>query len=154
MITGFTVTHTTDYGIYLKNAAHVTLRGNRVTAVGTTDAAGSKQGIYLIGTTDSLIEGNTTDHNSDTGIYLTTGANGNDDPRKPVVRQRPGYTRAATGIDMRSAGNNFVDGNVVYGNEDSGIQLYNGADGTVVYPQPGLRQRGPRHRRPELATTR
>lgn len=131
VITGFTVTHTTDYGIYLKNSAHLTLRGNRVTAVGATDAAGSKQGIYLVGTTDSLVEANTTDHNTDTGIYLTTGATGNTIRGNQSFSNARVYTRAATGIDVR-APNNVVDGNVVYGNEDSGIQLYNGGNGTVV----------------------
>ena len=41
------------------------------------------------------------------------------------------YTRAAPGIDLRS-GSNTVLNNVTHDNEDSGIQLYTGSDGSLV----------------------
>jgi parallel beta-helix repeat protein len=131
-ITGFNVTGTTQYGIYLKGgASHVTLSGNHVTYSGQPVSGSVAQGIYLVNTTDSLVVGNTTDHNSDTGIYLTTGDSGIEIRGNTSFANARVYTRAATGIDVRSPGNTVV-GNVTYGNEDSGIQLYNGANGTVV----------------------
>jgi len=131
-ITDFNVTGTTQYGIYVKGgASHVTLSGNHVTSSGQPVSGSTAQGIYLINTTDSSVVGNTTDHNSDTGIYLTTGDSGIEIRGNTSFANARTYTRAATGIDVRSAGNTVV-GNVTYNNEDSGIQLYNGANGTVV----------------------
>src|SRR6266487_1808290 len=131
-VTGFNVTGTTQYGIYVKGgASHVTLSGNHVTHSGQPVSGSVAQGIYLINTTDSSVVGNTTDHNSDTGIYLTTGDSGIEIRGNTSFANARVYTRAATGIDVRSAGNTVV-GNVTYGNEDSGIQLYNGANNTIV----------------------
>jgi parallel beta-helix repeat protein len=131
-ISGFNVTQTTDYGIYLKGASNITLTNNHVTYSGQPVSGSAKQGIYLINTTNSLIAGNTTDHNSDTGIYLTTGATGNEIRGNLSFENRRQYTRAATGIDVRAAGNT-VDRNITHDNEDSGIQLYNGATSAVVF---------------------
>lgn len=132
VIRGFRVTATTGYGIYLKGASHVTLTGNRVDHVGQPVSGSTEQGIYLINTTDSLIAGNTADHNSDTGIYLTTGSTGNDIRGNASFSNARVYTRAATGIDVRAPGNTVI-ANVAYNNEDSGIQLYNGATGTGIF---------------------
>ena len=131
-ISGFTVSGTTSYGVYLKNAAHVTLSGNRVTQSGRPVSGATAQGIYLKGTTASLVTGNTTDHNSDAGIYLTTGTTGVEIRANLSFANARQYTRAAPGIDVRSPGNT-IDRNVVHDNEDSGIQLYNGADTSLVY---------------------
>ncbi|MDX6256984.1 MAG: hypothetical protein QOJ11_3318 [Frankiales bacterium] len=131
-ISGFNVSHTTQYGIYLKYAAHITLDGNHVTYSGQPVNGSSSQGIYLIGTTDSLITNNVTDHNTDTGIYATTGTTNVEIRGNTSFANARQYTRAATGIDVRAPGN-IIDRNRVYDNEDSGIQLYNGAVGTIVY---------------------
>ncbi|MDX6211624.1 MAG: hypothetical protein QOF82_711, partial [Frankiales bacterium] len=131
-ISGFNVTRTTQYGIYLKYGAHITLDSNHVTFSGQPVNGSSSQGIYLIGTTDSLITNNVTDHNTDTGIYATTGTTNVEIRGNTSYSNARQYTRAATGIDVRAPGNT-IDRNRVYNNEDSGIQLYNGADGTVVY---------------------
>jgi parallel beta-helix repeat protein len=132
-ISGFHVTGTVDNGIYLKSATGITLSGNRVSQVGQPgDSATTAQGIYVIGTRDSTLVNNTTDHNSDTGIYVTTGNSGIEIQSNTSFANARGYTRAATGIDVRSPGIT-VTKNLSYGNEDSGIQLYNGAHGTKVY---------------------
>jgi parallel beta-helix repeat protein len=131
VISGFTVSGTTSYGIYLKTASHVTVSGNRVTASGLPASGSSAQGIYVKDTTDSQIIGNVTDHNSDTGIYLTTGVSNVEVRGNTSFANARQYTRAATGIDVRSP-NNTVIGNIVHDNEDSGIQIYNGAAGTLV----------------------
>ncbi len=131
-ISGFTVSGTISYGIYLKNSSNITLSGNRVTLSGQPVSGATAQGIYLKGTTSSLIVGNTTDHNSDAGIYLTTGTSGVEIRGNDSYSNARQYTRAAPGIDVRSPGNT-VDRNTSHGNEDSGIQLYNGASSSVVY---------------------
>lgn len=131
-ITGFNVTRTTGYGIYLKGSSNITLTNNHVTYSGQPISGSTEQGIYLINTTNSLIAGNTTDHNSDTGIYLTTGATGNEIRGNFSFANARQYTRAATGIDVRASGNT-VDRNIAHDNEDSGIQLYNGATDTIVF---------------------
>ncbi len=131
-ISGFTVSGTTSYGIYLKNSSNITLSGNRVTLSGQPVSGATAQGIYIKGTTNSLVTGNTTDHNSDAGIYITTGTSGVEIRGNLSYSNARQYTRAAPGIDVRSAGNT-VDRNISHGNEDSGIQLYNGANGSLVY---------------------
>jgi parallel beta-helix repeat protein len=131
-ISGFTVSGTTSYGIYLKNASHVTVQGNRVTQSGQPVSGGTAPGIYVRGTTDSLVVDNTADHNSDSGIYLTTGTSGVEVRHNVAYANARQYTRAAPGIDVRSP-DNTIDRNVVHDNEDSGIQLYNGANGSVVF---------------------
>jgi parallel beta-helix repeat protein len=131
-VTGFNVTNTTGYGIYLKGSSNITLTSNHVTFSGQPVSGSTEQGIYLINTTNSLIAGNITDHNSDTGIYLTTGATGNEIRGNLSYANARQWTSAATGIDVRAAGNT-VDRNITHDNEDSGIQLYNGATNTVVY---------------------
>ena len=130
-IKGFTVSGTTGIGIYLKNASNITLSGNRVTQTGLPVNGSTAQGIYVANTNDSLIVGNTVDHNSDSGIYLTSGSTRNEIRGNVSFANARVYTRAANGIDVRTPGNTIVK-NVTHDNEDSGIQLYNGATNCVV----------------------
>lgn len=131
-ITGFNVTGTSQSGIYLKYGSYITLDGNHVSYSGQPVIGYIAQGIYLLNTTDSLVLGNTTDHNSDAGIYASTGTTRVEFRGNTSFANARQYTRAAPGIDIRAPGNT-VDGNRSYGNEDSGIQLYNGAAETVVF---------------------
>jgi parallel beta-helix repeat protein len=85
----------------------------------------------IIGTTASSITGNSVDHNTDSGIYLAQGSTGDTISGNSVYANARGYTRAAPGIDLRSAGNSVL-GNVTHDNEDSGIQLYTGSDNSLV----------------------
>ena len=131
-ITGFHVTGTADSGIYLKSATRITLSDNQVSRSGVPGSSDTTaQGIYLVGSTNVQILGNTADHNSDTGIYVSTGNSGILIRGNTSFDNARSYTRAATGIDVRSPGTTVV-GNVTYGNEDSGVQLYNGAHRSVV----------------------
>lgn len=130
-IAGFHITATSQSGIYLKYASHVTLEGNHVTYSGQPVSGSTAQGIYLLFSTDSFVLGNTTDHNSDAGIYVSTGTTRvelRDNTSFANARQ---YTRAAPGIDIRAPGN-IVTGNRSYGNEDSGIQVYGARDNIVT----------------------
>lgn len=131
-IVGFNVTNTSDYGIYLKYATNITISKNHVSYAGHPVSGQTRGGIAVTNSTNSLISANTTDHNTDAGIYVVNGSTGieiRDNKSYSNARQ---YTRAAPGIDVRAAGNT-IDRNVTYGNEDSGIQLYNGGNNCVVY---------------------
>ncbi len=130
-IRGFNVTGTTQYGVYLKQSSHLTVTGLHVFACGQPIQGQTTEGIYLNATTESLIAGNTVDHNSDSGIYIAYASTGNEVRNNLSFANARKYTRGAVGIDDRSGGN-LIDRNITYGNEDSGIQLYNGATGTVV----------------------
>jgi parallel beta-helix repeat protein len=129
-IRGIVVKGTGSYGIVARSGSHITIRNMRVTDAGSPSPGETRSGISF-GGTHSLITGVTSDHNSDAGIYLRSGA------ARVVVRQSiafanaRGHVRAAPGIDVRGVGN-VIRGNILHDNEDSGIQLYNGANGTLV----------------------
>ena len=86
------------------------------------------QGIFFKTVVDSLIDGNTTYDNSCIGIRLTTGSNNN------VISNNisygnysavlPGDISDGAGIELDDSDNNIVIHNIVYNNEDSGINLY------------------------------
>jgi len=130
-IEGLTVTKTADNGIYLKSSSNMVVRNNWVSYAGKQVSGLTAQGIYVVGTANAQIVDNVVHNNSDTGIYVTTGNSGIEVRNNESFANARGFVRAATGIDIRSPGNT-VRNNRSYNNEDSGIQLYNGATGTVV----------------------
>ena len=82
------------------------------------------------------------------GIYVTRRLRTT--TRSAATRRSP--THAGTcaprpGIDLRDSTGNVVYGNVSHDNEDSGINIWTGADAAPVFEQRHLRQRRPRHRR-------
>jgi parallel beta-helix repeat protein len=130
-VSGFQVSGTSGYGIYVNASSNIVVQGNQVTGSGQPRAGWVAAGIKLNGATDSVVSDNTSYRNTDGGIFLAGGAT-----RDLVIGNRTygnarQYTRAAPGIDVRSPGNT-ITGNITYQNEDSGIQLYNGANGSVV----------------------
>ena len=132
-INGFFVNGTANYGISVFGGSFVTISNNRVTSAGTPLNGSTKSGIRLTGTTDSLITGNTSDHNSDHGILITTGSTRDRITHNVVFANAREYTRAATGIRLYQAPDNIVDHNVMYGNEDSGVEAYAGSNNTLFY---------------------
>ena len=130
-INGFFVNGTANYGISVFGGSFVTISNNRVTSAGTPANGSTKSGIRLTGTTDSLVTGNTSDHNSDHGILITTGSARNRITHNVVFNNAREYTRAATGIRLYQASDNVVDHNVMYGNEDSGVEAYAGSNNTL-----------------------
>lgn len=130
-VSGLTVSGTTGDGVYLTSCQNITLSGLRVTASGQPTSTGYAKGMKIIGTTASVISGNTVDHNTDSGIYLAQGSTGDLITGNITYANARGYTRAAPGIDLRSGGNSVI-GNISHDNEDSGIQLYTGSDGSLV----------------------
>jgi parallel beta-helix repeat protein len=133
-IDGFTVTGTADSGINVEFSSYITVSNNHVSYSGTggTAPAGSMPGIYFYTSTDSTINGNTTDHNTDSGIKLSGACtritiNNNVTFANAVVLQRQ-----ANGIMLNASSNNTVEHNISYNNEDTGIGFYDASSNNVV----------------------
>jgi parallel beta-helix repeat protein len=125
VIHGFNVTQTTSTGISVSGGSNVTIDGNHVSLAGLPQNNKTAVGIKLSSVTQSVVSNNTTDHNSDAGIYVT-GSNNNTIRNNTSFSNARGYTRAAAGIDVRTGGGNQVYANVTHDNEDSGINAWTG----------------------------
>jgi parallel beta-helix repeat protein len=134
VIDGFTITDTVDYGIYASGSNHITISNNHVSSAGSPVSGSTRMGIYFSNTDDSVITGNTTDHNSQDGIRLTGGSSGNLVSNNVSFGNAEEWQHNATGIQVTGAGsdNNTIIHNITYGNEDSGIQLYSGAQSNLI----------------------
>jgi len=132
-VSGFNVTKTSDRGIYVSSSSHVTISNNHVSFSGQPLSGKTKSGVYLTNVADSLVSGNTVDHNSDSGIHLTGGSTRNEIRGNLTFANAQGYQRAATGIRLYSSPGNTVDRNVTHDNEDSGIECYTGSNNTLLY---------------------
>jgi len=132
-INGFFINGTANYGISVFGGSNVTISNNRVTGAGTPVSGSTRSGIRLSGTTDSLVAGNTSDHNSDHGILITTGAARNRVTHNVVFNNAREYIRAATGIRLYQSPDGVVDHNVMHDNEDSGVEAYAGSNNTLFY---------------------
>jgi len=131
-IDGFTIRDTTDDGIYVSGGSHVTIDGNRITGAGQPVSGKIGNGIRLSGTTDSTVSDNVVDHNSDTGIFVSSGATGVTVTRNQCFENAREYTRAAAGIELYDSDGNVVSFNVAHDNEDSGVGLRGGSSGNLV----------------------
>ncbi|HKY31257.1 MAG TPA: right-handed parallel beta-helix repeat-containing protein [Candidatus Polarisedimenticolia bacterium] len=131
VVRGFTVADTVSYGIYAKDSSFVTIAANHVTRAGEPVDGMTRAGIYLNNTSDSVVTGNVTVENTDGGIKLNNAATRNLVEKNISAYNARGYTRAAPGIDVRSGGNTIVR-NVTHHNEDTGIQIYNGAHDNLI----------------------
>ena len=125
VVDGFTITGTADYGIILDTSSYITISNNHVSYSGTASA--HRVGIYLRATTDSVISGNTTDHNTMDGIRLNTGSNYNTVSNNISFGNAEGTVRNATGIDVLASNNNTIIDNITYANEDTGLNFYTGS---------------------------
>ncbi len=129
-ITNNQLYHTYSYGVYLLSSNHITVSNNHVTYAGAnTDNTHHAQGILLTSTTDSLITGNTTDHNSCIGIRLNksnnnTISNNLSFANSSAIAYPVVLVSDAAGIELTSSSNNTVSGNITYANEDTGINSY------------------------------
>ncbi len=132
-INGFFLNGTANYGITVFGGSNVTISNNRVTGAGTPVSGSSRSGIRLTGTTNSLVQGNISDHNSDHGILITSASNGNRITGNVVFNNAREFARAATGIRVYQSTDNVVDHNVMHDNEDSGVEAYAGSNNTLFY---------------------
>ena len=130
-VSGFTVTGTSNDGIYVWKSGNITLSGNTVTDSGQPVQGQNAYGIYMGSTNNSTISGNTVDHNTDPGIYLTQGSTGDTVQSNEASYNAEGWVRNANGIDVISPGNTIID-NALHNNEDSGIQFYPGGNNNVA----------------------
>ncbi len=130
-ISGFHVTATTSYGIYLTNAHDILVTDNTVTGAGQPASGQTAAGIELVAVTDSTVTGNLSTHNSDHGIYLNSASSGNVISDNESSWNAESYRRNANGIDVTGPSNTVI-GNIVHDNEDSGLQFYTGGNNNLA----------------------
>jgi parallel beta-helix repeat protein len=132
-LTGFTVTRSTDYGINVTNSSHITLAGNHVSYAGQPVSGQNRTGIRLSNVSNSLVSGNTSDHNSDYGIAVVAGSTGNELRANVTYNNSRVFERATAGIRLYQSPGNVVDGNISHDNQDSGIECYPGSNNTLLF---------------------
>ncbi|MEP6909080.1 MAG: PKD domain-containing protein [Actinomycetota bacterium] len=132
-VNGFNVTTTSDRGIYLSGSSHITISNNHVSYSGSPVSGLTKSGIFLTNVSDSLVAGNTADHNTYAGIELTASSTRDEVRGNTTFSNASVYTRRAPGIRVNQAPGNTIDGNVTHDNEDSGIECYTGSNNTLIY---------------------
>lgn len=130
-VNGFTVTHTSEYGISVSNSSHVTLSNNHVSYAGQPLSGQAKYGIRLGNVTESLVVGNSVDHNTNAGIALVAGSTRNDVKGNRSFDNAKVFERAAAGIRLYGSHANKIERNISHDNEDSGIELDKSHDNVV-----------------------
>ena len=134
VVDGFTITNTVDDGIYVNGSNNITIQNNHVSYSGSPASGSTRQGIYFTSTSNSLITGNTSDHNSQDGIRLTGSCTNVTVSNNVTFANAEQWRRNATGIQVTGpdAANNTIIHNTTYANEDSGLQFYDGAHDNLV----------------------
>src|SRR6266511_429859 len=130
-VQGFTITHTRAYGIDVTESSHVALVNNRVRYAGEPLRGAVKYGVRLATVTDSLVAGNTLDHDTNAGIALVAGSRRNNVWGNRSFANAKRFERAAAGIRLYDAHANTIHRNISYDNEDSGIELVKSTDNLV-----------------------
>lgn len=131
VISGFTITGTPSYGIYVNSSSNITISGNNVSFSGQPVSGQSATGIYLSSLTGGLIKGNVTHDNAGHGIALVGSTTSVTVQGNTSYHNAYQYERNANGIDVIAPGNSII-GNVTYANEDTGINMYTGGDNTLI----------------------
>ena len=126
------IDQTVSYGIYISNGLGVKITGGEISRAGQPVSGATRKGVYFYNSNASSISNATVHHNSDSGIYVSSSSTGIQVARNISYGNARGYTRAAPGIEIRTVTNNLVWGNLTFANEDSGIQLYTGANDNLV----------------------
>src|ERR1700722_18424326 len=131
VVSGFTITGTPSYGIYVNSSSNIPTPGNNVSFSGQPVSGQSASGIYLSSLNGGLIKGNVTHDNAAHGILLTGSTTGVTVQGNTSYHNAYQWERNANGIDVTAPGN-FIIGNVTYANEDTGINMYTGGDNTLL----------------------
>ncbi len=132
VIDGFTITGTADYGMIATSCQYLTFKNNHVSNSGSSPN-NLRSGIYLTGTTNSYLIGNTTDHNTSDGIRLNKSSNNNWIESNVSFGNATQISNQATGINLLlNSNNNTVIRNTTYGNEDTGLNFYTGSSHNIV----------------------
>ncbi|TDX08453.1 right-handed parallel beta-helix repeat-containing protein [Kribbella sp. VKM Ac-2566] len=147
-VTGLTVRQTNLSGVYFDRVQRVSLGtidtgqagaqgvtvdgSDHVALSGIQASANLSIGVRFAGSTDSEVRASATHDNNFHGVSVQGGA------RVTVAgvtsyRNKRLASRIATGIDVSlSSRQTVVEQNLVYGNDDSGIEAYTGATGTII----------------------
>ncbi len=131
VISGFAITGTSSYGISVSGGRNVVVSGNRVSFAGEPEPGLTAAGIYIRNLAGGRVAGNATHDNSAHGIYLAGSTTGVRVQGNRSYHNAYQYQRNAAGIEVTAPGNIIVH-NFTYANEDSGINLYPGANRSVV----------------------
>lgn len=126
------VSDSLGYGIYARDSSEVTVSDNHVSGSGLPFRDQTKKGIYFNNTLNSSILKNTSESNTNSGVYLSNGSSNNLIIGNTTFKNARVYVRAAPGIELRNSSNNTIEGNISYDNEDTGIQLYTGSSNNIV----------------------
>jgi parallel beta-helix repeat protein len=139
-IRGFTISGTVRHGISVTSGcSFLRIIGNHITGAGrSANPSTIERAISLAAATHSLIENNVLDHNTSSGVYLAPDSDDNTVDHNIIRFNASGYTdpsgvyhRLAPGIDVRGAANE-ISNNIIHDNDDSGIQLVQGAHRNIV----------------------
>ena len=131
VVNGFTVRGTSSYGISVSGGSNIVISHNTVSFAGRPVSGSTAAGIYLSGLAGGTVSGNVSHDNSAHGIYLTGTTTGVTVQGNTSYHNAYQYQRNANGINDIAPGNSIIR-NVTYGNEDSGINIYPGANNTLV----------------------
>jgi parallel beta-helix repeat protein len=131
VINGFTITGTSSYGIYVSGGGNDVVSNNSVSSAGQPVAGSAAAGIYINNLTGGTVSGNVSHDNSAHGITLVGSTTGVTVAGNTSYHNAYQYQRAAEGINDIAPGNSII-GNLTYANEDTGINIYPGADNTLV----------------------
>jgi PKD repeat protein len=132
VISGFTVTGTSSYGISVSGtSANDVISGNTVSFAGQPVSGQSASGIYVINLAGGSIANNISHDNSAHGILLSGTTTGVTVSGNTSYHNAYQWQRNANGIDDLAPGNSIL-GNVTYANEDTGINVYPGGNNALV----------------------
>ena len=147
-VTGFAVRQTNLSGVYLdriqrvglstldvaqSGAQGVTVDGSaNATLDGITAASNLSIGVRFFNSTDSQLGASVTHDNNFHGVSVQ-GSTRVTVTGVTTYRNKRLGSRVATGIDVSSTSQQVVvDGNLAYGNDDSGVEAYTGSTGTTI----------------------
>ena len=130
-VTGFAVTTTSSTGISVSGGSNDVISGNVVSFAGQPFKGQAAVGIALSNVAGGRVTGNVSHDNSAHGIYLSGTTTGVLVDGNTSYHNAYQYQRNANGINVIAPGNT-ISGNVTYRNEDSGINIYPGANNSTV----------------------
>ncbi|MBP2355556.1 parallel beta-helix repeat protein [Kribbella aluminosa] len=130
-VSGLTFTGTRYDGVYVSGSHDITISGNTVTGAGRPASGQTAYGISIRSSTSSVVSGNDVNHNNGTGILITSGSTGILVSENSAAFNADGFRRNANGINVISPGNTVLR-NVTHDNEDSGIQFYPGGNDNLA----------------------
>ena len=131
VISGFSITGTSSYGISVSGGRNVVISRNTVSFSGRPVPGQAAAGIYVRNLDGGQVSHNSSHDNSSHGIYLLGTTTGVTVRGNRAYHNAYQFERNANGISVAAPGNMIVH-NLTYANEDSGIDILAGANRTVV----------------------